>query len=218
MKNVARPAQPAEAGRRLVVDLHDLEGTSIVQTPNLCVGFVRRGACARDASVIDEEDPAVGFQGIAHHAPKVREPILRHVREPEAEEHEIEPILGPPLEDVRERMLHAWVAHALTVEPQLLGSETPSKGLTCGFATPRRKRTSTSLGATDANIRLSVALPWVRCMRSSRAGPECVRLRLHPHSVRGQVPVRALQRARVAHLWPAASSGEAACHRSDRSF
>jgi hypothetical protein len=30
-----------------------------------------------------------------------------------------------------------------------------------------------------------------RGMRSSRAGPECVRLRLHPHSVPGRCPVRA---------------------------
>jgi hypothetical protein len=46
--------------------------------------------------------------------------------------------------------------------------------------------------------RPSVALPWGRGMRSSRAGPECVRLRLHPHSVRGQVPRAALERARLA--------------------
>jgi hypothetical protein len=34
--------------------------------------------------------------------------------------------------------------------------------LTCGFATPRRRRATTSLGATDANIRPSGALPWGR--------------------------------------------------------
>jgi len=34
----------------------------------------------------------------------------------------------------------------------------------------------------------------------------------------GRCPARALERARLARLWPAASSGEAAGHRGDRSF
>ena len=44
----------------------------------------------------------------------------------------------------------------------LWGSETPIKCLTCGFATPRPRRASTLLGATDAGITASLPLPWGR--------------------------------------------------------
>jgi len=89
--------------------------------------------------------------------------------------------------------------------------------LTCGFATPRRRRASTfSRRHGRAHPAFGCLALGARACGASRAGPECVRLRLHPHSVRGQVPARALERARLARLWPAASSGEAAGHRGDR--
>jgi hypothetical protein len=73
--------------------------------------------------------------------------------------------------------------------------------------------------ATDAGIRPSVALPWAR----GHTGPPGLDLRASDsdfiHSrFAGRCTGRALERARLALLWPAASSGEAAGHRGDRSF
>ena len=93
------------------------------------------------------------------------------------------------------------------------------KSLTCGFATPRRRHTSTfSRRHGREHPAFGCLALGARACGASSAGPECVRLRPHPHSVRGQVPRGALERARLPRLWPATSSGEAAGHRDDRSF
>ena len=82
-----------------------------------------------------------------------------------------------------------------------------------------RRRASTFSGRYGREHRAFGCLAWGRghC-GAPRAGPECVRLSLIHIRFRGQVPARALERVRLARLWPATSSGEAAGHRGDRSF
>jgi hypothetical protein len=116
--------------------------------------------------------------------------------------------------------VHAPVAHV--GEPlwsACRGQKLRSRVLTCGFATPRRRRASTSLGATDADIRSSDAMPWGQGhaeppgLDLSASDSDFIHIRFG-----GRCPARALERARLARLSPAASSGEAAGHRGDRSF
>lgn len=42
------------------------------------------------------------------------------MREPEAEEHEVEPTLGPPVEEAGQQVFKAWVAEPLSTEGQHL--------------------------------------------------------------------------------------------------
>jgi hypothetical protein len=76
------------------------------------------------------------------------------------------------------------------------------------------------LGATNAGIRGTVPLPWGRTalegMGATRPDPS-VRLRPIHFRFAGR-PRGALERGAIAHLWPAASSDDAAGHKGDRSF
>ena len=66
----------------------------------LTVGLVGTRVRGVAGAAVDEEDAPAGYERRAHERPELVEPFLRHVREPEREEDEVEPLGGRPLEDV----------------------------------------------------------------------------------------------------------------------
>src|SRR5262249_25144263 len=87
--------------RRRPAPLDDPERTAVRQGARLLPGFLV-GSRVRGVAgaAVDEDDAPARHERRAHEATELVEPLLRDVREPEGEEHEIEAPGRPPPEDV----------------------------------------------------------------------------------------------------------------------
>src|SRR5436853_1663743 len=79
------------------VVLHDSELAAISELSNLLSVSCR----ITPGAAVDDEDTALRLQRRTHRCPEVVDPLLRHVRVPEGEEDDVEPLRRLPREDVR---------------------------------------------------------------------------------------------------------------------
>jgi hypothetical protein len=92
-----------------VSHLHRSVGSPIVQPPE-----DRRGRLAGNkllggaVSVVDEEHATTRSQAIGDQRPERREPLERHVRQPEAEKYHVVATIRLPVKDVRFDKVHAF--------------------------------------------------------------------------------------------------------------
>jgi hypothetical protein len=94
-----------------VGDLYDAVGRPVIQlSTNERRRFAVDQPLGRSVGVVDEEHPAVRLEALANERPERLEALRRHIRQLEAEEHDVVAAVRHPLEDVRTHEAGARVA------------------------------------------------------------------------------------------------------------
>ena len=158
-----RPDAPGELLRSPAA-LHDPERPPVGQRSRLLpVRLVGPVWAVSPAPLSTRKTRPPGCERGAHEPPELVEPLLRHVREPEGEEDEVEPLGRPPLEDVgtdelgsvgveRERLGIRVDGDDALRQPDELARPDPRPGRELEHGAPRRELLERRIGLGDVRL------------------------------------------------------------------